>query len=74
MFIKELTAGELVRINVRDETMKTFAVKHLQNAGVDLSQVEFFFHPTNDAWCRDHGPAFLINPSGKEKSNCGLEL
>jgi agmatine deiminase len=23
--------------------------------------VRFFTHPTNDAWCRDHGPAFLIN-------------
>ena len=67
LFIKELTAGELVRINVRDEAMKTFAVKHLQNAGVDLSLVEFFFHPTNDAWCRDHGPAFLINPSAEQQ-------
>ncbi|HVZ96341.1 MAG TPA: agmatine deiminase family protein, partial [Chitinophagaceae bacterium] len=24
-------------------------------------------HPTNDAWCRDHGPAFLINPSAEQK-------
>jgi len=61
-FIKELTKGEKVCINVNDEAMKNFATGHLQNAGVDLSKVEFFFHPTNDAWCRDHGPAFLINP------------
>jgi agmatine deiminase len=54
LFIKELTAGELVRINVKDEAMKAFAITHLQRAGVDLSKVEFFFHPTNDAWCRDH--------------------
>ena len=60
-FIKELTRGELVRINVADEAMKQFAVKHLEKGGVDLSKVEFFFHPTNDAWCRDHGPAFLVN-------------
>ena len=33
-----------------------------------MQQVEFFFHPTNDAWCRDHGPAFLINPEKKEKA------
>jgi len=32
-----------------------------------LNKVEFFFHPTNDAWCRDHGPAFLINPAAEEK-------
>lgn len=66
-FIKELIKGETVRINVNDEAMKAFAVKHLQQADVDLTKVEFFFHPTNDAWCRDHGPAFLINPTAKEK-------
>src|SRR5690606_6463951 len=27
----------------------------------------FFLHPTNDAWCRDHGPAFLINPEADIK-------
>jgi agmatine deiminase len=66
-FIRELTKGEKVCINVADEAMKTFAIRHLQNAGVDLSKVEFFFHPTNDAWCRDHGPAFLINPDAEQK-------
>ncbi len=66
-FIKELTKGELVRINVADLEMKDFAISHLQKADVDLSNVEFYFHPTNDAWCRDHGPAFLINPEAKEK-------
>jgi agmatine deiminase len=62
-FVKELTLGQKVCINVNDEAMKNFAIGHLQNAEVDLSKVEFFFHPTNDAWCRDHGPAFLINPA-----------
>ncbi|HTS43961.1 MAG TPA: agmatine deiminase family protein [Puia sp.] len=66
-FIKELSLGEKVRINVNDEAMKSFATEHLKNAGVDLNQVEFFLHPTNDAWCRDHGPAFLINPNAAQK-------
>ncbi|MCW3116775.1 MAG: agmatine deiminase family protein [Chitinophagaceae bacterium] len=66
-FIKELTKGELVRINVGDEAMKAFAIENLLRADVDLTSVEFFFHPTNDAWCRDHGPAFLINPGVKQK-------
>ncbi len=65
-FIKEVTKGERVCINVNDEAMKNFAITHLQKATVDLSKVAFFFHPTNDAWCRDHGPAFLINPAIKE--------
>jgi len=66
-FIKELVKGEDVCINVRDEAMKTFAVSCLEREGVDMSRVRFFFHPTNDAWCRDHGPAFLINPQAAQK-------
>ncbi len=66
-FVKELTKGERVCINVNDEAMKEFATGHLTSAGVDLSKVEFYMHPTNDAWCRDHGPAFLINPAADQK-------
>jgi agmatine deiminase len=66
-FIKELSLSEKVRINVADEAMKAFALKYIQEAGADLNQVEFFIHPTNDAWCRDHGPAFLINPKADIK-------
>lgn len=61
-FIYYLAKSEKVRINVVDAAMHQFALQHLQKASVDLNNVEFFFHPTNDAWCRDHGPAFLINP------------
>jgi agmatine deiminase len=67
LFIKELTKGELVRINVADEQMKQFALEHLQKINIDLSRIEFYFHSTNDAWCRDHGPAFLINPNAEQK-------
>ena len=67
-FIKALAESELVRINVSDEKMRSFASKILQNENVNMQQVEFFFHPTNDAWCRDHGPAFLINQNKKEKA------
>ncbi len=67
-FIKILTEGELVRINVRDAAMEAFAKSELAKAGVDLTKVEFFHFPTNDAWCRDHGPAFLINPNTKQKA------
>jgi agmatine deiminase len=53
LFVKELTKGEKVCINVNDSSMKDFAIDCLQKADVDLSKVEFFFHPTNDAWCRE---------------------
>ena len=66
-FIRRVAEGEKVKINVSDQAMKIKALRHLQKAAADLSQVEFYFHPTNDAWCRDHGPAFLINPKEKKK-------
>jgi len=67
-FIKILTEGELVRINVKDAEMEAFAKSELTKVGTDLSNVEFYHFPTNDAWCRDHGPAFLINAETKQKA------
>jgi agmatine deiminase len=66
-FVKELTLGEQVCINVNDEEMKQFAQRSLADASVDMEKITFYIHPTNDAWCRDHGPAFLINPKAIEK-------
>jgi agmatine deiminase len=67
-FVKELTKGELVRINVADEQMEAFAKMQLEMVGADITKVQFFHFPTNDAWCRDHGPAFLINKETKQKA------
>ncbi|GMQ24702.1 agmatine deiminase family protein [Algoriphagus sp. oki45] len=66
-FITEVAKGQKVNINVADVAMKEFALAHLEKAGADLSKVQFHFFPTNDAWCRDHGPAFLINPNAEIK-------
>jgi agmatine deiminase len=66
-FIAVLSQNEMVRINVADETMKAFATGFIQQANANMRQIEFFIHPTNDAWCRDHGPAFLINPNADPK-------
>jgi agmatine deiminase len=60
-FIKSLSRFENVNINVLDAAMEAKAHTMLLEAGVDLSKVFFHHHPTNDAWCRDHGPAFLLN-------------
>ncbi|MGZ8516822.1 MAG: agmatine deiminase family protein, partial [Chitinophagaceae bacterium] len=55
------------RINVANKMMMQFAIMHLENVSADLGKIEFYFHPTNDAWCRDHGPAFLVNPKAEHK-------
>lgn len=66
-FIKLVAEGEKVNINVVDDAMKTKVIGHLQKAGADLKNIQIFIHPTNDAWCRDHGPAFLVNREEKKK-------
>src|SRR5690606_18461177 len=66
-FIKEVSVGEKVCINVADATAESFATTQLVKAGVDSTNIIFYHHPTNDAWCRDHGPAFLINPDADIK-------
>ena len=66
-FIRLLAEGEQVNINVVDEAMKQNALHYLQEASANLDAVKFFAHPTNDAWCRDHGPAFVINTNAEQK-------
>lgn len=63
-FIKLIAEGQQVCINVADEKMKQFAVEQLTAVGCPFNNIQFYFHPTNDAWCRDHGPAFLLNGKG----------
>lgn len=67
-FIKLIAESQQVCINVADEAMKAFALAHLQTAGADLNNIQFYFHPTNDAWCRDHGPAFVVNRKENKKA------
>ncbi|HWA35949.1 MAG TPA: agmatine deiminase family protein [Cyclobacteriaceae bacterium] len=67
-FVRCVAKVERVNINVADEAMKEAATVHLTKAGADLSNIRFHFNPTNDAWCRDHGPAFLVNRKEKKKA------
>jgi agmatine deiminase len=65
-FIRTLVAGEFVNINVADAAMEAQAKAHLMKYDVPMERIRFYHHPTNDAWCRDHGPAFLINPDSRQ--------
>jgi agmatine deiminase len=61
-FVRILSEFEEVHLNVRDDAMAQAVVTHLQQANARMDQVFVHHFPTNDAWCRDHGPAFVINP------------
>ena len=65
LFIKELSAGELININVLDDDMFNRVNEDLAKSGVNMNNIRLHILPTNDAWCRDHGPAFVVNPKAK---------
>ncbi len=67
-FIKVVAIGQKVRVNVANEEMRDFAIAALKEVTTDFGNIEFYFNPTNDAWCRDHGPAFIINQTTNQKA------
>lgn len=61
LFVKTLAESETVHINVDDEQMLSHVKAELEAIGTDMHNVCLHVIPSNDAWCRDHGPAFLLN-------------
>lgn len=66
-FIRTISEGELVCINAHNELVIQAAKMRLLLAGIDPERIKLIPNETNDSWCRDHGPAFLINPASNEK-------
>lgn len=60
-FIKVVSQSEKVRINLNGQKEQDQARLMADQYQINSDQLEFFHHPTNDCWCRDHGPAFLVN-------------
>jgi agmatine deiminase len=58
--VKQISRFQEVRINAAAK-LHARAQRLCAAAGADLTRVTFFDHPTNDAWCRDHGPIFVKN-------------
>lgn len=60
-FVAQISKHQKVCINVNNEPMRAKALALLLEAGAHFSNIKWYFHKTNDAWCRDHGPAILVN-------------
>ncbi len=56
--VAQISRFEAVRINCAAR-LQPRARRLCARAGADMARVTFFNHPTNDAWCRDHGPIFV---------------
>ncbi len=68
--VEELSRDEEVHINVRDAAMEVEVRTLLARFTVEPHHVFFHHLPTNDAWCRDHGPIFIQHhmPQGTEQA------
>jgi agmatine deiminase len=64
-FVKALAVREKVHINVTGRAMAEAVEKALTETGVRMENISLHIHLTNDAWCRDHGPAFVVNASAE---------
>ena len=61
LFVKTLAESEVVHINVDDEVMLEHVKQELEKIDSNMQNIKLHIIPSNDAWCRDHGPAFLLN-------------
>jgi len=52
-----IAESEMLRINVLDAEHETFVRKLLARAPSE--RIEYHHIPTNEPWCRDHGPIFV---------------
>ncbi len=57
--VHALAGSEAVNINVCDAAHEADVRKQLAKARARIDHVSFFHIPTNEPWCRDHGPIFL---------------
>ena len=56
---------EQVRVNIA-KPLQERAWKLVEKAKAEVDRVTFYDHPTNDSWCRDHGPIFVKNDATGE--------
>jgi agmatine deiminase len=58
--INVLVTLEEVHLNVPNENYRRIVTGFLKARRVNMRRVFFHFIPTNEAWARDHGPAFVL--------------
>lgn len=67
-FIKKVTLHENVFLVTKNESHKVQVESLLNQAHIDLSQVNFLLKDTNRSWMRDSGPVIVKHPDGKREA------
>ncbi len=66
-FAAAISRFQTVRLICKAEAQAHFK-ELLMAAGAELSRLQFYDLPTNDAWCRDHGPIFIRQETTGERA------
>lgn len=61
---RELRTSENVHIVAYNETERDRIIGLLNNASVDLTNVDFYIYPNDDFWIRDNGPIYVHDADG----------
>ena len=69
---REIAPRETVRINVPNDNYERIVRQQLREHGCPLRNIEFFHIRTNENWCRDHGPAFVVNRRRRGKARLAI--
>ena len=64
LFVKAICNNEMVHINVNDLLTLQTVSKALDKLGCKMENILFHDILSDDCWCRDHGPVFLVNSKG----------
>ena len=58
--VRAIAERQRVCINVPNANWERIVREQLRAYGCPTTRVRFFHIPTNECWCRDHGPAFVV--------------
>ncbi|HEX4124854.1 MAG TPA: agmatine deiminase family protein, partial [Tepidisphaeraceae bacterium] len=69
----EIAPRERVEINVPNGNVEHIVRTQLAEAECPLTNVHFHHIPTNESWCRDHGPAFVLRTDRRGRKRASGE-
>ncbi len=67
---REIARREQVHVNVPNGNYQRIVQRQLKQHGCSLRNIFFHHIKTNECWCRDHGPAFVVKraPGGGQRA------
>src|SRR4051812_3534959 len=70
--MREIAPREQVHINVPNGNYERIAKEQLKEHGCSLKNIFFHHIKTNESWCRDHGPAFVLRNRKNAKPQAAI--